>query len=170
MATTDEPTGEGITRRKLFVHGGGAASAFGLASLAGIVPLANAVAAGGALSESRRRTYSAMLEAVARVPDSGVSGDLDAATERFARWYENSPPEAQSFVNGVLDALADGQAGGFANASPRARLQMLRAWSHAEDGDRSHGKQKSPVALATLSYATLPFHDDPDRPLEVARI
>src|SRR4051812_29490702 len=114
---------DGVTRRTLIVRTGEAAGAVGLASIAGLGPLTDALAAGGSLTQARQQTYRAMLEAVALVPDGGVSGALDAATRRFARWYGTAPDEANADVDLLLDEIDSGRPGGFANASPRARLQ-----------------------------------------------
>lgn len=153
-----------FTRRRFVRHGATLAGAASATALLGGTPLGRAIAASatGALSQARRKTYAAVVEAVALAKQSGVSAaNLDATTARFEALYRRGEPGFRSAVENVLDHVEQGAGGeGFSALSPRQRLAVLREWNKAERGT-VRGMSSGTLASTASMYAVMPFRRDP---------
>jgi hypothetical protein len=119
------------TRRQFIQRGGVLAGALALA-LGGAAGLARPGGTGGTaqaagLTEARRRTYTALIAAVAVQPSVRLSPAvaLDAA-DAFAAVYDAWPDERRRQADAVLDALERAPAGGFSALDDRRRGDDLR--------------------------------------------
>jgi hypothetical protein len=119
----------GTTRRQFLARGGVIAGVLAAGSAATVLPSdrgGSAEAAG--LTVARRRTYTALIEAVAAMPsvrlDPSVAG---AATDDFAAAYDAWPDERRAQADALLDALERVPAGGFSGMARERRGAELRA-------------------------------------------
>ena len=122
-----------IARRQFLQQGGLLAAAIGLASAGSNSLLEVALGAPSTpLAESRRRTYIALVEAVAAIEGAPVPPDTDPvkAADAFDGYYSALLPQARSHVDDVLDTLEAGPSGSsFSRSDLRARKAFLHSWA-----------------------------------------
>jgi hypothetical protein len=153
-----------FTRRRFVKHGATVAGAASATALLGGTGLGRALAASatGALSEARRKTYGAVVEAVALAKHSGVSAsNLDGTTRRFESIYDRADEGFRTGVDSVLDRLEEAAgADGFTALDARARLKLLREWTKGGKHE-VRGIGCGTLVGAASQYAGMPFHPDP---------
>jgi hypothetical protein len=123
----------GTTRRQFLVRGGALAGAVAVGgTTAGLLP-AGGTAQTSALSPARRRTYTALMEAVVTQPSMRLDAAIaPAAAADFAATYAGWPPERRRDADAVLDALEGAPAtGDFSGLDRRRRGDELRDGSRA---------------------------------------
>jgi len=100
-----------------------------LGGAAAVVAPSRGTAQAIALSEARRRTYGALMEAVLAQPSVGLDPALaPEAADAFARVYAGWPAEQRRHADEVLDALERAPAAcGFSALGRGARGAELRA-------------------------------------------
>jgi hypothetical protein len=122
----------GTTRRQFIVRGGALAGALAVGGTAALVP-AGGSARATALSPARRRTYTALMEAVVTQPSMRLDPAIaPAAAADFAAAYAGWTPDRRRDADAVLDALeAAPAAGAFSGLDRGRRGAELRDGSRA---------------------------------------
>src|SRR4051794_24468487 len=111
----------GTTRRQFLVRGGALAGALAVGGTAAVLP-AGGTAQASALSPARRRTYTALMEAVVTQPSMRLDPAIAApAAADFAAAYAGWPPERRRDADAVLDALEHAPAAGAFSGLDRRR-------------------------------------------------
>jgi hypothetical protein len=106
-----------LSRRQLLVRGGVLAGTLTFSR----VPAAALAARAGVLSAGRRRTYRALVAALAASPDGRCRhADSGRAARAFAEWYAGQPPTVRAHVDGVLDGLGAWWDGSYAGLTRSA--------------------------------------------------
>jgi hypothetical protein len=118
-----------ITRRQFLLRGGVLAGALVVGGTTAALTPSGGQAEAVALTDARRRTYTALMETVVTGPslrlDPGVAPE---AAEQFATAYAAWPPDRRRDADAVLDALEQAPPGGSFSALDRAsRGADLRA-------------------------------------------
>jgi hypothetical protein len=156
-----------FTRRRFVERGAAVAGAASATALVGGSRLADALAAStGGLTEARRTTYAAVVEAMALVKGSSIKATaLPSTTARFAKLYSSGAPGFRQGVDRILDRVEAGPGGaGFAKLDARGRLDLLRKWTRSRRGSID-GMHAGAVATTAALYAAMPFEpraaDDP---------
>jgi hypothetical protein len=128
---------EDIRRRDFVLRGGGGLAgmlAVALLGPAGLLDQAMGATA-SALTPERERTYRALVTALAA---DGVSlidrSRIDDAVAAFSDAYGGAVPERRQYADAVLDALASGVNGSFADADQSRQIQLVRDWFYDGDG------------------------------------
>lgn len=152
----------GATRRQFLTRSGGAAGALALAGWTA-APAGAATAAG--LSAPRRRTYQALIEAVAPEAPFRLDAAVAAgAAAEFAALYAGWPPSARERADDLLDALGPT----FARADRGRRAR----WLHDNGRVRSSapaGAERDRLAMTqdALSLVAVTLGPDDDGRLAV---
>jgi hypothetical protein len=120
------------TRRQFLLRGGALAGALALGGGAAVVPSGGSAAA-AALTPARRRTYTALMEAVVTGPSLRLDPAVaPQAAEQFAAAYAAWPPDRRRDADAVLDALEGvPAAGAFSGLDRGRRGAELRAGGRA---------------------------------------
>lgn len=155
----------GATRREFLQWGGAVAGALAVGGAATVLPSGgSATAEAAGLSAARRRTYTALVEAVAVQPSVRLDPSVAApATEDFAAAYDAWPDERRAQADAVLDALERAPAGGFSGmhrdrrgAELHARCDVRHARPTAAEHERSELARRAlelaSVALGPTDY------------------
>jgi hypothetical protein len=152
----------GATRRQFLARSGGAAGAVALVGWTAM-PAGTATAAG--LSAGRKRTYEALVEAVApeaafRLDATVAPGAADEFAALYARWSRSERERA--------DALLDGLGPTFARAQRGRRAQ----WLHDSGRARSSApgaaeRDRLAMAQDALSLVAVTLGPDDDGRLAV---
>jgi hypothetical protein len=121
-----------ITRRQFVLRGGAAAAALAVGGVVGLAPSGGSAEA-AALTPARRRTYTALMEAVVTGPSLRLDPAVaPLAADQFAAVYAEWPPDRRSDADAVLDALEQAPAGGSFSGLDRGRRDAeLRARGRA---------------------------------------
>jgi hypothetical protein len=128
----------GTTRRQFLVRGGALAGALAVGGTAAVLP-AGGTAQATALSSARRRTYTALMEAVVTQPSMRLDPAIaPAAAADFATAYAGWTPDRRRDADAVLDALERGPAAGAFSGLDRGRRG-------AELRDGSRATRSSPT-------------------------
>jgi len=148
----------GTTRRQFLVRGGALAGALAVGgTTAGLLP-AGGTAQTSALSPARRRTYTALMEAVVTQPSMRLDAAIapGAATD-FAAAYAGWPPERRRDADAVLDALERSSAAtGFSGLDRHARGEELRARARATSAHPDAAeRQRLDLAARALELAAV---------------
>ena len=110
-----------ITRRQFVLRGGALAAALAVGGTAGLGTSGGSAQA-AALTPARRRTYTALMEAVVTGPSLRLDPAVaPLAAEQFAAAYEEWPPDRRADADAVLDALEQAPAGGSFSGLDRGR-------------------------------------------------
>jgi hypothetical protein len=122
------------TRRQFLARGGALAGVLAVGGTAAVLPAGGRAQAAG-LTATRRRTYTALMEAVVTQPavrlDPAVA---PGAADAFAAAYSSWPDERRRQADAVLDALErEPAAAGFSALDRRGRGEQLRAGSQVSD-------------------------------------
>jgi hypothetical protein len=125
----------GTTRRQFLVRGGVAAAALAAGGVATVLPGGPTSAQAAGLTPARRRTYTALMEAVVTQPalrlDPAVA---PAAADTFAAAYATWPDDRRARADAVLDALeAEPATAGFSGLDRGRRGQELREGSRVTE-------------------------------------
>jgi hypothetical protein len=120
---------DATTRRQFLARGGALAGALALGGTAAAVAPSRGTAQAAALTDARRGTYTALMEAVMAQPSMRIDPALaPRATDTFAAAYADWPEEQRGQADAVLDALERAPAaGGFSALGRGARGAELRA-------------------------------------------
>src|SRR3954470_6077921 len=109
------------TRRQFLLRGGALAGALAIGGTAAVLP-ARGGAQATALTAARRRTYTALVEAVVTQPSMRLNPAIAApAAAEFAATYAGWPAERRRYADAVLDALERAPATGAFSGLDRAR-------------------------------------------------
>jgi hypothetical protein len=161
MAVIDGDTSTGLTRRDFAKRSGIAFAAVASAGsgLAALAPRAAAAVPG--FTAARQQTYASLVEAVGRVPTSGVvASEASRATATFAGYYDRFSDSGRARLDALLDYIAAGPGGtGFCGLSAAGRLSFLRGWS-GDRGDAS-AEERARLVVEAVSVAAVPFGPDP---------
>jgi hypothetical protein len=127
------------TRRQFLLRSGALAGALVVGGAGAFMP-AGGSAQAAALTDGRRRTYTALLEAVVTGPSMRLDAAVaPAAAAEFAAAYSAWPPDRRRDADAVLDALEQAPAGGSFSGLDQARRG-------AELGARARATQATPAA------------------------
>lgn len=140
-----------LSRREFLRNGGlGGVIALAVPNLL-ISPAAALVAV---LSPVRKRTYSALIEALALLPGSPAEAGLAAKkAEALAGSFRTAPAAFREDLEVALDAVDDGVVpGAFAAMTPEERVDQLRMRLRG-DGSRSRRNLERAVAFAISPFA-----------------
>jgi hypothetical protein len=125
---------DATTRRQFLVRGGALAGALALGGGVAVVAPSRGTAQAAALTDARRQTYTALMEAVLAQPSVRLDPALaPQATATFAAAYADWPEDQRRQADGVLDALERAPAaGGFSGLGRGARGAELRAGTRVQ--------------------------------------
>jgi hypothetical protein len=123
----------GTTRRQFLARGGALAGALAIGGTGAALLPAGGHAQATALSAARRRTYTALIEAVVTQPSMRLDPAIaPAAAADFAAVYAGWPAERRRDADAVLDALEGAPAAGaFSGLDRHRRGAELRDGSRA---------------------------------------
>ena len=121
----------GLRRRELLMRGGSFAGALALTTLGpAATGVQRALAAATGLSDSRRRTYVAAVDALATDGVAAVGGGRGtSAADAFGAIYDSQRAAWRAWVDDVLDGIESGPGSTrFSDLSAAKRAEFLRRW------------------------------------------
>jgi hypothetical protein len=139
---------DGTTRRQFLARGGAVAGALALGGAVAVVAPSRGTAQAIAVTDARRRTYTALMETVLVQPSLQLDPALaPQAADTFARVYAEWPVDHRRRADAVLDDLEGAPAtGGFSGLDRGARGAQLRAGARVTDA-RPAGAERERLEL-----------------------
>jgi hypothetical protein len=141
---------DATTRRQFLARGGALAGALALGGGVAAIAPSRGTAQAAALTDARRRTYIALMEAVLAQPSVRIDPALaPQAADAFATAYADWPEDQRRQADAVLDELERQAAGARFSALDRgARGAELRAGSRVT-GPRPAGAEQARLELTS---------------------